>query len=129
VSTPSAPAAEQSSRPPTTLAPGPVRLQVVFTPPPGRALDERYGASTQLTVTASPPGLLHSGAGTSADLNRTLVLADDLAAGVLHVSAQAATCDAGTSEHPACYLARQDWGVPVSVAARGEPRLDLILLG
>ena len=36
------------------LAPGPVTLTVVFTPPPGRVLDERFGPSTLLTVAATP---------------------------------------------------------------------------
>ena len=50
--------------------------------------------------------------------------------GVLHVSAQAASCDAHAPgvEHPACYLARQDWGVPVSVADDGPSELTLTLL-
>lgn len=48
--------------------------------------------------------------------------------GVLQVTAQAATCDADV-EHAACHLTRQDWGVPVRVAADGAVRLPLVLRG
>jgi hypothetical protein len=44
------------------------------------------------------------------------------------VVAQAATCDAD-SEHAACHLTRQDWGVPVRVVAGGAVRLPLVLRG
>ena len=119
----------RTARPPTTIAAGPVRLQVVFQPPPGRKLDERYGPATQLSVSASPPALLLDGAGESVELRRDLVLA--AGDGVLHVTAQAASCDdTSTTEHPACYLARQDWGVPVQVRAGDEAtELHLVLLG
>jgi hypothetical protein len=108
-----------------------VILDVVFEPAPGRKLDERYGPSTRLTVSASPPELLTQGAGESVGLRRELVLSDGATRGVLHVTAQAASCDDSDSaaEHPACYLARQDWGVPVDVAADGDDRLQLVLLG
>ncbi|MGH8963359.1 MAG: thioredoxin-like domain-containing protein [Jatrophihabitantaceae bacterium] len=116
-----------TQRPVTEVAPGPVTLQVRFTPAPGRKLDERYGPSSQLTVTASPPSLLLGGAGSGAALSRTLTLAPG--EGVLHITAQAASCDDGlSSEHPACYLARQDWGVPVRVADAGTAELALVLL-
>jgi thiol-disulfide isomerase/thioredoxin len=118
-------------RPVTDVAPGAVTLNVVFTPAPGRKLDERYGPSTQLTVSASPPELLASGSGDSTELRRTLDLAPG--EGVLHVSAQAASCDEAVRdpavEHPACYLARQDWGVPVRVMDGGVTDLQLVLLG
>ena len=118
--------AQQTHRPPTELAAGRVSLSVVFAPAPGRKLDERYGPSTRLTVTASPPELLRAGAGETTDLERVL----DLTAGrgVLHVTAQAASCD-DVGEHPACYLARQDWGVPVNVGDDGDTELRLVLLG
>jgi len=118
--------AQQSRRPPTELAAGRVLLSVVFAPAPGRKLDERYGPSTRLTVTASPPELLRAGAGETTDLERVL----DLIAGrgVLHVTAQAASCDEA-GEHPACYLARQDWGVPIDVGADGDAEVRLVLLG
>jgi hypothetical protein len=118
--------AQQTQRPVTELAPGTLTLTVHFEPAPGRKLDEQWGPATALTVSASPPGLLSSGAGESSELSRTLQLA--AGTGVLHVSAQAASCDAG-GEHPACYLARQDWGVPVDVAPGGADRLELTLLG
>jgi hypothetical protein len=103
-----------------------VELVVEFRPPPGRRLDDRYGPATNLTVSASPPDLLREGAGESSDLRRSLTLAPG--EGVLHVTARAASCDTD-GEHPACYLARQDWGVPVRVADGGPRELTLPLLG
>ena len=44
------------------------------------------------------------------------------------VTAQAASCDVA-AEHPACYLARQDWGIPVRVVPGGPDHLELMLLG
>lgn len=76
-------------------------------------------------MTASPPSLLLAGGGESTELARTLRLA--AGDGVLQVTAQAASCDA-QAEHPACYLARQDWGVPVSVGPDGDAQLRLVLL-
>lgn len=119
--------AQTTTRPVTDLAPGAVVLHVRFTPAPGRKLDERYGPATRLTVTASPPELLVSGAGESGELHRDLHLADG-GDGVLQVVAQAASCDAG-GEHPACYLARQDWGVPIAIGPDGSRVLELPLLG
>jgi thiol-disulfide isomerase/thioredoxin len=101
-------------------------LIVSFTPPPGRKLDDSLGPPTSLTVSASPPELLRDGAGESTELRRTLRLAPG--EGVLHVTARAASCDA-EGEHPACYLARQDWGVPVRVRDGGPAELTLPLLG
>ena len=115
-------------RPPTMLAPGAVRLEVIFEPAPGQKLDESFGPSRRLVVSASPPELLLQGAGTTDDLGRDLVISPDVAGGVLQVTAQAATCDAD-AEFPACHLTRQDWGVPVRVTADGAPRLPLILSG
>jgi hypothetical protein len=115
-------------RPPTVLAPGPVRLEVVFTPAPGQKLDESFGPSTKLEVSASPPGLLGGGVGTSVELGRDLVITSDVDRGVLQVVAQAATCDADV-EHAACHLTRQDWGVPIIVDPAGATRLTLILRG
>jgi hypothetical protein len=63
-------------------------------------------------------------------LRRTLRLAGDVAEGVLHVTAQAASCDHDPAiANPACYVARQDWGVPIMVDATGENTLRLVLLG
>lgn len=116
----------RTERPPTVLAPGPVRLEVLFTPATGQKLDESFGPSTRLEVSASPAGLLAAGAGTGTDLSRDLVLDPATGPGVLQVVAQAATCDAD-SRHPACHLTRQDWGVPVTVARGGATRLPLVL--
>ena len=120
--------AHQVRRPATDLAPGEVTLTVIFDPPPGQQIDERYGPSTRLEITSSPPELLRSGAGVSTELSRTLVLADDIPDGVLHVIAQAASCDE-IGEHPACRLSRQDWGVPVRLRDWGATRLPLVLGG
>lgn len=122
---------QRTQRPVTDIRPGRLRLSTPFVPPPGRKLDERYGPSTQLTVSASPPELLASGAGTGTELSRTLELAGlPGIEGVLHVTAQAASCDDDPSvEHPACHLARQDWGVPIRLAEDGEDELTLMLLG
>jgi thiol-disulfide isomerase/thioredoxin len=115
-----------TARPASELAAGRVRLTVAFTPAPGRMLDERYGPATRLSVTSSPADLLVAGAGESTELARDLELR--AGEGVLHVTAQAASCDAA-AEHPACHLARQDWGVPVRVGADGPAELRLVLLG
>jgi hypothetical protein len=123
------PAAETmaSVRPVTDLAPGSVDLEVVFTVPPGRKLDESEGPSVRLSVTASPPELLVAGGGDFSVLHTTLSLA--VGDGVLNVTAQAATCDDSEAEYPACYLSRQDWGVPIRVSEDGSNRLELMLLG
>ncbi|MFN2563328.1 MAG: redoxin domain-containing protein [Jatrophihabitans sp.] len=116
-----------TQRPAAHLAAGRVQLTIAFEPAPGRKLDDRYGPSTSLTVTSSPPELLAAGAGDTVTLDRTLELTPGQ--GVLHVTAQAASCDAAGADNPACYLARQDWGVPVDVAASGDTELRLVLLG
>jgi len=118
----------RSEREPTWLAPGEVTLDVIFTPPPGEKLDESFGPSIRLQVTASPPELLVEGAGATTELSRRLVISDDADGGVLQVVAQAATCDAD-ADYPACHLTRQDWGVPIRIAPDGASRLPLILRG
>ena len=118
----------RTERPPSPVAPGEVTLDVVFTPAPGQKLDETFGPSTRLEVSASPPELLLDGAGVTTDLSRRLVVNPDVDGGVLQVVAQAATCDAG-EEHAACHLTRQDWGVPVVVEPDAPARLPLILRG
>jgi hypothetical protein len=46
------------------------------------------------------------------------------------VTAQAASCDDDALvEHPACHLARQDWGVPIRLTTDGASTLELPLLG
>ncbi|MFD8499090.1 NHL domain-containing thioredoxin family protein [Amycolatopsis sp. NPDC059657] len=115
-------------RPPTVLAPGELEFTVVFTPPPGEKLDDRYGPSTRLEISASPPELLVEGGGVGTDLVRRIKLADGHAEGVLQVVAQAASCDSG-AEHPVCRVTRQDWGVPLRFAADGEQALTLVMAG
>ncbi|GAA2298471.1 hypothetical protein Scani_73990 [Streptomyces caniferus] len=122
--------AHRTQRAATEVAPGALRLDVVFQAPAGQKLDTRYGPSTRLVVSATPPELLAEGAGAGTDLARDLVLADGLTEGVLHVSAMAASCDdAPDIEYPACHVHQQDWGVPVRIAEGGVSRLGLVLAG
>ncbi|MEV5197892.1 NHL domain-containing thioredoxin family protein [Streptomyces sp. NPDC053720] len=122
--------AHRTQRAATEIAPGTLRLDVVFQAPAGQKLDTRYGPSTRLLVSATPPELLAEGAGPGTDLFRDLVLADDVTEGVLHVSAMAASCDDDpANEYPACHVHQQDWGVPVRVVAGGASRLPLVLAG
>jgi thiol-disulfide isomerase/thioredoxin len=121
-------AALQAQRPTTDLAPGPVTVEVAFEPAPGRKVDARFGPPTRVSVTASPPELLQGGDGDSPELVRTVTLAEG--SGVLHVTAQVASCDDEPAvEHPACYVSRQDWGIPIRVTADGAALLRLVLLG
>ena len=55
--------AHRTRRPVTELAPGELRLKVLFTPASGQKVDDRYGPATWLQVSASPPQLLVTGAG------------------------------------------------------------------
>ncbi|MFI7285487.1 thioredoxin-like domain-containing protein [Streptomyces anulatus] len=122
--------AHRTQRAATEIAPGTLRLDVVFQAPAGQKLDTRYGPSTRLLVSATPPELLAEGSGAGTDLGRDLVLADGVTEGVLHVSAMAASCDDDpANEYPACHVHQQDWGVPVRVTAKGTPRLPLVLAG
>ncbi|WP_030752536.1 NHL domain-containing thioredoxin family protein [Streptomyces griseus] len=122
--------AHRTRREATEVAPGAFRLDVVFRAPTGQKLDERYGPSTRLLVSSTPPELLLSGGGTGTDLFRDLELNPDLAEGVLHVSAMAASCDDDpANEYPACHVHQQDWGVPLKLTADGASRLPLILAG
>ncbi|GAO07321.1 hypothetical protein TPA0598_02_05600 [Streptomyces lydicamycinicus] len=122
--------AHRTQRAATEVAPGALRLEVVFQAPAGQKLDTRYGPSTRLLVSATPPELLAEGAGAGTDLTRDLVLADGMTEGVLHVSAMAASCDdAPDIEYPACHVHQQDWGVPVEIAEGGVARLGLVLAG
>jgi len=126
-----------SNRPVLDLSPGTLRLEVGFVPPPGQKLDARFGDPTRLTVSASPPGLLAEGAGTTTGLARDLRLAGSPGdGGVLHVSVRAAACDGDPEtgevpEHAACHVFQQDWGVPVRLAdgAPAELTLDLRAAG
>ena len=119
----------RAERAPTQIAPGDVGLVVAFVPPPGQHLDERYGASTRLSVTATPAALLRSGEGTSYALTRRLEVDPSVGGGVLHVTASAASCDVDAGEGAACHLHQQDWGIPVLVTPGAATRLDLALGG
>ncbi|GAA0618278.1 NHL domain-containing thioredoxin family protein [Streptomyces crystallinus] len=122
--------AHRTQRAATEVAPGALRLDVVFQAPSGQKLDTRYGPSTRLIVSSTPAELLVSGEGTGTDLSRDLVLNPSVPEGVLHVSAMAASCDDDPSnEYPACHMHQQDWGVPVRLTAGGGTRLPLILAG
>ncbi|MEV4742199.1 NHL domain-containing thioredoxin family protein [Streptomyces sp. NPDC049555] len=122
--------AHRTQREATAVAGGKLLLDVVFQAPAGQKLDTRYGPSTRLLVSSTPPELLAEGAGQGSDLRRELVLADGVAEGVLHVSAMAASCDDDpANEYPACHVHQQDWGVPVRIAPGGAERLPLVLAG
>ena len=122
--------AHRTQRPVTDLAPGEVALDVVFTPASGQKYDDRYGPSTRLQVSSTPPELLLDGAGDDVPLLRTLHLNPQVGEGVLHVTAHAASCDDDPSiEYPACHLNAQDWGVPVRVVAGAPTSLTLPLHG
>ncbi|MFJ9519378.1 NHL domain-containing thioredoxin family protein [Kitasatospora sp. NPDC101801] len=122
--------AHRTQRAATEVAPGALRLEVVFQAPSGQKLDERYGPSTRLLVSSTPPELLLSGAGADSDLSRELVLSGELTEGVLHVSAMAASCDDDPEiEYPACHVHQQDWGVPIRITESGVGRLPLVLAG
>ncbi|GAA1012642.1 NHL domain-containing thioredoxin family protein [Streptomyces thermogriseus] len=123
-------AAHRTQREATEVAPGALRLDVIFQAPAGQKLDTRYGPSTRLLVSSTPPELLRSGEGTGTDLSRTLELNPDVSEGVLHVSAMAASCDDDpANEYPACHVHQQDWGVPVRLVEGGADRLPLVLAG
>ncbi|KOG58041.1 alkyl hydroperoxide reductase / thiol specific antioxidant / Mal allergen [Streptomyces virginiae] len=122
--------AHRTQRAATEVAPGTLRLDVVFQAPSGQKLDTRYGPSTRLLVSSTPPELLAAGEGAGSDLFRELALNPDVTEGVLHVSAMAASCDDDpANEYPACHVHQQDWGVPVRVTADGTSRLPLVLAG
>ncbi|WP_456818998.1 NHL domain-containing thioredoxin family protein [Cellulomonas sp. URHB0016] len=122
--------AHRTQRPVTELAAGTVALDVVFTPAAGQKLDARFGPSTRLQVSSTPPELLLDGAGDGIALHRTLRLDPDVTEGVLHVTAHAASCDDDPAvEYPACHLNAQDWGVPVRVVPGGPAELTLTLHG
>ncbi|WP_310961932.1 thioredoxin-like domain-containing protein [Nocardioides terrisoli] len=119
----------RTHRPPTEVAPGELRLQVTFAPPPGQKVDDRFGPATQLHVSATPPALLRAGDGVGTDLTRTLVLDETVGEGLLHIAARAASCDADEGEGPACRMHQQDWGIPVRLATGGPAELVLPLGG
>ncbi|WP_328318613.1 NHL domain-containing thioredoxin family protein [Streptomyces sp. NBC_00388] len=122
--------AHRTQRAATDVAPGTLRVDIVFQAPAGQKLDVRYGPSTRLLVSATPPELLLGGDGAGTDLFRDVLLNPAVPEGVLHVSAMAASCDDDpANEYPACHVHQQDWGVPVRVTEEGESRLPLVLAG
>lgn len=123
--------AHRTQRAATEVAGGTLQLDVVFQAPAGQKLDTRYGPSTRLLVSSTPPELLAAGAGAGTDLTRELTLNPAVTEGVLHVSAMAASCDDDPeNEYPACHVHQQDWGVPVVVVDEGgAERLPLVLAG
>lgn len=122
--------AHRTQRAATEVAPGKLQLDVIFQAPAGQKLDTRYGPSTRLLVSSTPPELLLGGEGAGTDLFRVLELDAAVGEGVLHVSAMAASCDDDpANEYPACHVHQQDWGVPVRITQTGTPRLPLVLAG
>ncbi|XKH53213.1 NHL domain-containing thioredoxin family protein [Citricoccus nitrophenolicus] len=111
----------QTQRPRTAIAAGDVELAVAFKAPTGQKLDDRWGDPTQLKISSSPENLLLGGEGTSTGLHRTLRINPEVAEGVLHITARAASCDGEEGQpipdHAACHLYQQDWGIPVTVHA------------
>jgi hypothetical protein len=104
-----------------------VALEVQFQPPPGQKLDDRYGPSVHVAVSATPAQLLEQGAGSGDMLRRLLHVGDEVTSGVLHVSVRVASCDSDDAEFPACHIHQQDWGVPIDVRADGTAEVMLPL--
>ncbi|MGW1284064.1 NHL domain-containing thioredoxin family protein [Streptomyces sp. NPDC002586] len=122
--------AHRTRRAATEVAPGRLKLDVIFQAPAGQKLDTRYGPSTRLLVSATPPELLRKGEGADTDLSRELELNPSVMEGVLHVSAMAASCDDDPANaYPACHVHQQDWGVPIRLVEGGVERLPLVLAG
>ncbi|MFF9806722.1 thioredoxin-like domain-containing protein [Streptomyces coeruleorubidus] len=122
--------AHRTQREATEVTPGRLRLDVVFQAPAGQKLDTRYGPSTRLLVSSTPPELLTDGEGAGTELSRALELDPSVPEGVLHVSAMAASCDDDpANDYPACHVHQQDWGVPVRLTESGTDRLALVLAG
>ncbi|MET8831077.1 NHL domain-containing thioredoxin family protein [Streptomyces sp. NPDC004610] len=122
--------AHRTRREATDVAPGALRLDVIFQAPAGQKLDTRYGLSTRLLVSSTPPELLLKGEGADTDLTRALELNPAVPEGVLHIAAMAASCDDDPANpYPACHVHQQDWGVPVRLVAGGAGRLGLVLAG
>jgi sugar lactone lactonase YvrE len=124
----------RTQRPATLVKPGKASVRVVFTPPTGQKLDDRYGPSTHLVVSSTPPELLIHGTGSGPELSRNIEIADlreqGISQGVLHVSVRAASCDiAEENEFPACHVHQQDWGVPVTLSDDGLSDVALMLAG
>lgn len=127
--------AYRTQRPATDVRVGAVTVRVPFEPPPGQKLDDRYGPSTHLVVSSTPPELLESGSGAGEVLARAVVFANPavtgVTQGVLHVAARAASCDdpeaPGAAEFPACHVHQQDWGVPVRLVTDESGATEVVL--
>ncbi|WP_121704768.1 NHL domain-containing thioredoxin family protein [Streptomyces sp. E5N298] len=125
-----APLTDRMRRGTTEVAPGTLHLEVTFEAPAGQKADTRYGPSTRLLVSATPPELLRDGEGAGSSLSRPLQLDPAVPAGVLHVSASAASCDGDPDDpHPACHLHQQAWTIPVRLTEGATDRLPLVLAG
>ena len=98
------------------VGPGDVTVTVMFTPPPGETLDDRYGPATSLTIAG-----LVGGASQGRELTRRIRIGSEQR---LRASAYAASCDEA-AEHPACHLARRDWDL--RVVPGGPNRVELVL--
>ena len=119
--------ARRTHRPVTEVVGGDVELRVVFDPPPGQQVDERFGPATQVVVEATPPQLVTSGGGRGTGLVRTLTLDPHVGDGVLHVAARAASCTVDGGDGAACHLHQQDWGLPLRITPDGVRGLTLVL--
>jgi hypothetical protein len=120
--------AMRTARPALAVVPGALTIEVTFSAPPGQKLDDRYGPSTNLVVSATPKELLLEGAGKSTELTRSIVLNPAITEGVLHVAARGASCDEST-DGAQCHIHQQDWGVPIAVSATGSSVVSLVLSG
>ena len=120
--------AQTTQRPVTEVA-ADLSLTITFEPPPGQKVDDRFGPSSQLLVTSTPPSLIKDGEGRGTELTRRLRLDPAVADGVLHIAARAASCDVEAGEGAACHVHQQDWGVPVRVTSNGDATLSLPLGG
>ena len=116
----------RTERPPLEISGGTFTLDVVFLPPPGEKLDERYGPSTRLILSSTPPNLIREGAGKSQELIRTLEIDPAVGSGILHIAASAASCD---NDGGTCHIHQQDWGIPVVITEQGATQLRLPLSG
>lgn len=124
-------AAMRTARPALDVSPGEVALEIVFTPPPGQKLDERFGPSTHLVVSSTPRELLVAGAGAGSDLSRSIKLNPAISEGVLHVAAKGASCDVVVDDESgaACHIHQQDWGIPIKITAGAPSVISLGLSG
>ena len=123
--------AMRTSRPALEVSSGEVRLEIVFTPPPGQKLDSRFGPSTHLIVSSTPRELLTNGAGSGTELVRELTLNPSITEGVLHVAAKGASCDVVNDDEigAACHIHQQDWGIPVRITEGAPSIISLGLSG